>query len=73
MITTFDLQPEGLWKIEGTDIQKGGEIEWYQPYRFRHIISGKFLTLVFKKSGNYQDDDLRVSSAQKMSQMIHNG
>lgn len=43
MITTFDLQAEGLWKIESTEFQKGGDIEWYKPYRLRHIISEKFL------------------------------
>ena len=45
MILTYNIPQTGLWKIESENQEVGGDVEWYKPYRFRHLISGKYLSV----------------------------
>lgn len=37
------LPVNGMWKIEGADLQKGGLMTWDGNYLLKHLTSGKYL------------------------------
>ncbi len=38
-------QTDGLWKIEADNHFEGGRVTWKGQYRFRHFLTGKFLSV----------------------------
>ena len=34
------MSNNGLWRIESVTFNRGGDLEYYVPYRIRHLISG---------------------------------
>ena len=41
----FQGDTNGMWMIEHEDYRKGEMIEWKTPLRFKHLISGKYLSV----------------------------
>jgi hypothetical protein len=41
-----ELPSFGLWKVEGLNVKKGGELRWDDKYRLKHLLTGMYLTII---------------------------
>lgn len=41
----IEMATNGLWKIEPQNSFEGGYLRWENPYRFRHLTSGRYLKI----------------------------
>lgn len=39
----------GMWIVENAEYKKGGPVRWDESYRFRHLSSGLYLTILTQK------------------------